>query len=67
MIVIIRSSHANVFPGGVAMEKVGEFAGRFFLEARPLLDWAIRNWAITVVVLALLIYWAGKQKTPRSS
>lgn len=44
------------------MEKIGEFAARLFLEARPLLDWAVRNWAITTVLLALLIYWAGKQK-----
>jgi hypothetical protein len=46
----------------VTMEKIGEFAGRLFLEARPLLDWAVRNWAITTVALVLLIYWAGKQK-----
>jgi hypothetical protein len=44
------------------MEKIGEFAARLFLEARPLLDWAVRNWAITAVLLVILIYGAGKQK-----
>ena len=44
------------------MEKIGEFAARLFLEARPLLDWAVGNWAITTLALVLLIYWGGKQK-----
>jgi hypothetical protein len=44
------------------MEKIGEFAARLFLEVSPLLDWAVRNWAITTVLLVILIYWAGKQK-----
>ena len=64
IIMIIHSSHANAFPGGAHMEKIGEFAARWFLEIRPLLDWAIGNWAVTTVALVLLIYWAGKQKRP---
>ena len=27
-----------------------------------LIDWALRNWAITMVLLAGLIYWAGRQR-----
>jgi hypothetical protein len=44
------------------MDKIGEFAARVFLELTPLLDRAVRNWAITSVVLLMLIYWAGRQK-----
>jgi hypothetical protein len=44
------------------MDKIGEFAARLFLELKPLLDWAVRNWAVTTVALVVLIYWAGKQK-----
>lgn len=44
------------------MDKIGEFAARLFLELRPVLEWAIRNWAITSIALVILIYWAGKQK-----
>jgi hypothetical protein len=44
------------------VDKIGEFAARLFLELRPVLEWAIRNWAITAIVLVILIYWAGKQK-----
>ena len=44
------------------MDKIGEFAARLFLELKPLLDWAVRNWAVTFIVLVVLIYWAGRQK-----
>ena len=27
-----------------------------------LIDWALRNWAITMMLLAGLIYWAGRQR-----
>jgi hypothetical protein len=46
------------------MDKIGEFAGRLFQELRPLLEWALGNWAVTSVLLVMLIYWAGKQKRP---
>jgi hypothetical protein len=26
------------------------------------IDWALRNWAITMMLLAGLIYWAGRQR-----
>lgn len=44
------------------MDKIGEFAARLFLELKPLLDWAVVNWAVTSIVLVILIYWAGRQK-----
>ena len=44
------------------MDKIGEFAARLFLELKPLLDWAVGNWAVTSIVLVILIYWAGRQR-----
>lgn len=44
------------------MDIIGEFAKRFLEEVLPLLDWAVRNWALTLMILVLLIYWAGRQK-----
>jgi hypothetical protein len=44
------------------MHVIGEFAGRFFKELLGLIDWALGNWAITMVILVMLIYWAGRQK-----
>ncbi len=44
------------------MDKIGEFTVQVFEELKPVLDWAVRNWAITSIVLVILIYWAGKQK-----
>jgi hypothetical protein len=26
------------------------------------IDWAIRNWAVTMAILVALIYWAGRQR-----
>jgi hypothetical protein len=26
------------------------------------IDWAIRNWAVTMMLLVGLIYWAGRQR-----
>jgi hypothetical protein len=44
------------------MDKIGELTTRIFLDLKPVLDWAVRNWAITLIALAILIYWAGRQK-----
>lgn len=44
------------------MDRIGEFVARVFLELKPALDWAVGNWAVTSIVLVILIYWAGKQK-----
>jgi hypothetical protein len=46
------------------MGVIGEFAGRFFRDIKGLIDWAVVNWTITMIVLVMLIYWAGRQKRP---
>jgi len=51
-----------LFPEESEMHVIGEFAGRFFKELLRLIDWALGNWAITMVILVMLIYWAGRQK-----
>jgi hypothetical protein len=43
------------------MDIIGEYAARLFSSFRPILEWAIAHWAITIVVLGMLIYGAGKQ------
>jgi hypothetical protein len=63
MIMITTSrSHANDFPGGGHMDMLGNFAGRIFLDLKPVLDWSLNHWIVTVVVLAVMIYGAGKQR-----
>lgn len=47
------------------MDSIGEYVGRLFLELRPIIDWALRNWAITLVVLVALIFWSTRQKRLR--
>lgn len=44
------------------MDIIGEFAGRIYLELRPVTEWALRNWLPTIAVLGGLIYWAGRQR-----
>ncbi|HEX5022154.1 MAG TPA: hypothetical protein VFX54_15930 [Candidatus Binatia bacterium] len=44
------------------MDIIGVFATRLSSELRLVLDWALGNWAVTSIVLVMLIYWAGKQK-----
>jgi len=44
------------------MDVIGEFAGRFFRDFLGLIDWAVGNWVITMIILVMLIYWAGRQK-----
>jgi hypothetical protein len=60
--MIILGGTRIAVPGGGHMDKIGEFATQLFLELQPVLDWAVRNWAVTSIVLVILIYWAGKQK-----
>jgi hypothetical protein len=50
-----------LFPGG-GTDKIGNFARRLFSEVGAALDWAISNWAVTAMVLIMLILWAGKQR-----
>jgi len=44
------------------MDIIGEFVKHLFLELKPILDWAVNHWAITMVLLIALIYWAARQK-----
>jgi hypothetical protein len=44
------------------MNKIGNFARWVFSEARTVLDWAISNWAITAIVLIMLIFWTSRQR-----
>jgi hypothetical protein len=46
------------------MEMLGNFAARIFLDLKPIIDWSLNNWAVTVIVLAVMIYGAGKQRRP---
>ncbi len=45
------------------MDFVGDFAFRIFSELRPLFDWALGNWVVTLPVLGLLIFGAGKYRS----
>ncbi len=47
------------------MDIIGEYATGLFSNLRPFLDWAIGNWAITMLMLGMLIYGAGKQRRHR--
>lgn len=44
------------------MDMLGEFAGRIFLELKPIIDWSLNNWAVTIILLAVMIYGAGRQR-----
>jgi hypothetical protein len=41
------------------MNLIGEFTRRLYWEMAPFLNWAFNNWAISLVILLLLIRWAG--------
>ena len=44
------------------MDVFGKFAGQLMTDLIGWFDWAIGNWAITMIILAILIYWAGRQR-----
>ena len=44
------------------MDMIGKFASRLSSDFMGLVDWALRNWAVAVIVLVALIYWAGRQR-----
>ncbi len=44
------------------MDIISRFTREFAWELLTIIDWALRNWAITAAILMLLIYWAGKQR-----
>jgi hypothetical protein len=41
------------------MDLIGEFARRLYWEMAPFFNWALNNWAISLLTLLLLIRWAG--------
>jgi hypothetical protein len=42
-----------------------DFLRRFWREVMPLLDWAIKNWAVTLVILALALFWSHRHRNKR--
>ena len=44
------------------MDMIGEFVRRMIGEVMFVIDWALRNWTVTLFVLVALIYWAGRQQ-----
>jgi hypothetical protein len=44
------------------MDMIGKFAARLMSELTWLADWALGNWALTLTILVVLIYWAGRQR-----
>jgi len=48
--------------GGGLMDMFLYFVRRLFFELKPWLEWALRNWGVTIVLLAALIYWARRYR-----
>jgi len=44
------------------MNMIGEFAKRIIGALVQFFDWSLSHWAVTVIVLVTMIYWAGKQR-----
>jgi hypothetical protein len=44
------------------MDVIEYISDRLPWNFKWLVDWAIRNWAVTMIALVLLIYWAGRQR-----
>jgi len=44
------------------MNMIGEFANQIIGELAQFIDWSLSHWAVTVIVLVTMIYWAGKQR-----
>lgn len=48
------------------MDVIGEFAARlYYYQLRPLTEWALGNWLVTMAILVGLIYWAGRERRSR--
>lgn len=47
------------------MDLIAAYAARLYLEIRPFTEWALRNWLPAMVILVILIYWAGRQRRSR--
>jgi len=44
------------------MDVIGELTGRLSAEVMPIIDWVLSDWIFMLLVLAALIYWAGRQQ-----
>jgi len=44
------------------MDVFRKFAEQLLHDIIGWFDWAVSNWSITIVVLAILVYWAGRQR-----
>jgi hypothetical protein len=62
MIRAASRSYADGLSGRCAMDVFRKFAEQLVRELIGWFDWAITHWSITIMVLALLIYWAGRQR-----
>jgi hypothetical protein len=47
------------------MDIIGESVMEFFRELSPLTDWALNNWAVAMVFLIGMIYWASHERRSR--
>jgi hypothetical protein len=48
--------------GGGLMDMLLYFVRRLFFELKPWLEWALRNWGVTIVLLVALIYLARRHR-----
>ena len=46
------------------MDIIGQSVMEFFREVSPLTDWALNNWAVAMVFLIAMIYWASTARDP---
>ena len=44
------------------MDIIGESINEFFRELSPLTNWALNNWAVAMVFLLGMIYWASHRR-----
>jgi hypothetical protein len=42
------------------MDLMREYAGGLYWELTSILNWAVKNWAVTMAVILVVIYWARK-------
>lgn len=49
------------------MDMLGEFAGRMFLRLKPIIDWSLNHWAVTVAAPRHHDLWSGQAPHAASS
>lgn len=42
------------------MDLIQEFARGLYRELVPILLWALKNWAVTMAIILIVLYWARK-------